>query len=376
MSTSANGRLQVGIVGVSRGNSYLRLFSRLPETRVYALCDQDASRVAAVASDLDVPHTFTDYSAMLEADVDVVVVCTPMHLHAPMAIQALDRNRHVLSEVTAATDLQQCCALVDAVIRSRAKYMLAENYGYIKANVLVRELVRRGFFGEIYYAEGEYLHELKELCERTPWRKVWQTGRRGCTYPTHSLGPLLEWFDDRLVTVNCIGTGQHTDPTRHRLDDTTLLLGTLARGGLVRIRFDMLSNRPHNLAYYALQGTRGCYEASRGLGDDHKIWLADFESDPNRWHSLWEYERFLPEAWRTPPAEAGASGHWGSDYFVVRAFVDAILGDTAPPIDVYRALDYTVPGLVSEFSIVRGGVPVPVPDFRNYQPGSGMVPLA
>jgi hypothetical protein len=35
------------------------------------------------------------------------------------------------------------------------------------------------------------------------------------------------------------------------------------------------------------------------------------------------------------------------------------------PIDVYRAMDYTVPGLVSEESIRNGGAPVPVPDFRE-----------
>ena len=45
------------------------------------------------------------------------------------------------------------------------------------------------------------------------------------------------------------------------------------RGGLIEIRVDMLSDRPHNLNYYSLQGTKGCYEAARGLGDRPKIWL-------------------------------------------------------------------------------------------------------
>ncbi len=38
--------------------------------------------------------------------------------------------------------------------------------------------------------------------------------------------------------------------------------------------------------------------------------------------------------------------------------------DTTPPIDVYTAMDFTVPGLVSEASITNGGAPVEVPDFR------------
>ena len=34
-------------------------------------------------------------------------------------------------------------------------------------------------FGEVYYAEGEYLHELKVLNEVTKWRRRWQTGING-----------------------------------------------------------------------------------------------------------------------------------------------------------------------------------------------------
>ena len=54
-----------------------------------------------------------------------------------------------------------------------------------------------------------------------------------------------------------------------------------------------------------------------------------------------------------------------AEYFELRDFVDSILHDTQPTLDVYRALDFTVPGLVSEQSIVNGGTPVEVPNFRD-----------
>jgi hypothetical protein len=43
----------------------------------------------------------------------------------------------------------------------------------MKPNVLLRELARLGLFGEVFYAEGEYLHELKALNEITKWRRKW-----------------------------------------------------------------------------------------------------------------------------------------------------------------------------------------------------------
>ena len=76
---------------------------------------------------------------------------------------ALRAGRHVLSEVTAAVSLRECWELLDAVRASGATYMLAENYCYMRSNVLVREMVRKGLFGEIYFGEGEYLHDVRAL---------------------------------------------------------------------------------------------------------------------------------------------------------------------------------------------------------------------
>jgi hypothetical protein len=101
------------------------------------------------------------------------------------------------------------------------------------------------------------------------------------------------------------------------------------------------------------------------LGDQPKVWLADTCPDRNTWLPLADFEaEFLPEMWRNPPEEAVRAGHGGGDYFEVRDFVDSILHDTEPPIGVYEALDFTIPGLVSKESIHRGGAALPVPNFR------------
>jgi hypothetical protein len=58
------------------------------------------------------------------------------------------------------------------------------------------------------------------------------------------------------------------------------------------------------------------------------------------------------------------TGHEGCDYFEVHAFIESLRNGTPPPVDVYTALDWTLPGLMSEQSIEAGGVPVAVPDPR------------
>jgi predicted dehydrogenase len=364
--------LKVGIVGCAgRGGSFFAPFRSHPGTCLHALCDINAEGMAAQAAELGVEHTYTDCEEMLDrAGVEMLIVGTPMPFHAPQAIMALERGIHVMSEVPAAVNLAEAEALVRAARRSQGRYMMAENYCYIMTNVLVNVLAREGLFGTPYFGEGEYIHELKELNEVTTWRRRWQTGINGCTYPTHSLGPLLQWFGQRVTHVSCFGTGHHyTDPRgdQYENEDSTFVACRLSGGGLANLRLDMLSNRPHNLTYYSLQGTEGCYEAPRGFGDEHKIWLREIHGAAQEWHPLAELqERFLPERWLDPPAEALEAGHWGGDYWEVADFVEAILTDAPIPVGIDEAMDFTLPGLVSQASIEQGSAWLEVPDPRAW----------
>ena len=344
-------------------------FRALAGCEVVALCDRDPQSLARVADEEGVAGRHLDYEEMLDRErPDAVVVATPMPLHVPHSVAALERGVHVLCEVPAATDLEQCWQLVEAARSSRAVYMMAENYCYMAECVLVRALAEAGLFGETYYGEGGYVHELKELHEATPWRRFWQVGLDGNTYPTHSLGPLLQWTRSRVVSVACAGSGHHYRDSLGRpyeAQDSTTTLCRLANGGLLTLRLDLLSERPSNGTHYALQGTRGAYLSPRREGEEPLVWLQERSSEKEAWQPLWDYRELLPAEWRVPPPEALAAGHGGGDYFEVRDFVDCVRGGRRPPIDVYDALDFTVPGLVSRESLRRGGVPVPVPDFRT-----------
>jgi len=364
--------LKIGIVGaVGRGRSFGTAFEAHPVAKIHAVCDIQEAALPEVAKVLGASQMYTNYEDMLDrAGVDAVVIATPMHLHAQQAIMALERDIHVLSEVTACVTIEECRALVAAARRSNAIYMMAENSTYIKSNVLIKELVRRGLFGEVYYAEGEYLHELKELNEITPWRRTWQTGIDGITYPTHSLGPILQWMDDRVVRVACEGSGHHYRDPRGNLyenQDSCVMLAKTSKGGLIKIRVDMLSNRPHAMTNYALQGTKGCYESARSRLEFDKIWLQDLCPDMNTWMRLEALEaEYLPAMWRHPPEAALQAGHGGGDYFEVMDFIDSMVDDTPPPIGIDEAMDMTLPGLVSQASIANGGVWMDVPDSREW----------
>lgn len=363
------GEIKVGIAGCAgRGGGFFTAFTHHPKTRIEALCDINEEGLRATGASIGVSNLYSDYTRMLdEAKLDAVVIGTPMHLHAEQAIAALKRGIHVLSEVSACVSLEEARDLTKAAVQSPATYMLAENYCYIRDNVLVRSIARAGLFGQMYFGEGEYIHELKGLNEITKWRRRWHTGINGNTYPTHSLGPVYQWMGERVVSVMCAGTGHHyRDPRNdeYENEDSTFTMCRTENGGLINLRLDMLSNRPHNMSYYSLQGTTGCYEAPRGLGDEPKIWLAA-RSGEMVWRRLSDFaEEFLPENWLNPPKEALESGHWGGDYMQVQDFVDAITNGAEPPIGIHQTMDIVLPGLISQQSIQQGSVWMDVPDSR------------
>ena len=366
--------LRIGIAG-QRGGAFLAGLNAVPGVTVAALCDINADTVNRQADEFGVSGRYTKFAEMLDA-VDAVIVATPMQLHAAQSVMALHAGKHVLSEVTAAVSLTECWQIADAVESSGKTYMLSENYCYTRDAVLVREMARLGLFGDVYFGEGEYLHDVKPLhhyADGSPtWRYYWQVGQNGSTYPTHSLGPVMQWFravhpDERIVTVSCVGSGRHTDP-EHPHDDTSILVCQTSGGRLIKIRVDMLSNRPHQMNYYALQGTKGVYEASRIAGQPGHVWLGgdDANRDDNRqWEPLSNYAHLLPESWRNPPDAAKRAGHGGGDYWIIHDWITAIQTGTPPPIDVYQGLEWTAAGLCSQISIANNGVPVRVPDFSD-----------
>jgi len=368
-------KIRVGIVG-RRGASAVQGLRSVPGVEVTAFCEINPKTLKEEQDTHGVEKGFTSFVEMLD-HVDAVTIGSPMELHVPQALLALEAGKHVLSEVTAAVSIEECWRLLDAVKSSGKTYMLAENYCYFEDNILVRELSRLGVFGELYFGEGEYVHDVRFLHHNQDgsptWRYYWQVGVPGNTYITHELGPPMQWFkaqnaSERIESVICMGSGVHTDP-EHPHDDTTLTLVRLASGKLLKMRLDMMSNTP-GMSYYSLQGVLGTFESGRGGAIQSRIWTGENRSvswtDKHReWQPLDEYRHLFPSDWKAHLEVAKAAGHGGGDYHTARLFAQSILDGSPPDIDIYDALEWTAAGLCSQISIANQGVPIRVPNFRD-----------
>lgn len=350
--------IPLAIAGCRRGRAFLPILKDAGFTLAGAM-DPDPERRAAFAKEAGLSPTrcFDRFDALLDCGADAVLLASPMPNHVPQAIHGLECGIHVLSEVTAAVSFDQCVRLRNAASASSATYMMAENAVFSREAMTVAAMVKAGVFGDLYYAEGEYLHDVRTSVVNADgsftWRKRWQMDRRGATYASHALAPPLLWMDDRVARLSAIGSGSRVD-TRFDGDDTCVMTCKTEGGRTLIIRTDLRSPRPARTAYYQLQGTAGCYESGRVSVNGGQDWrnLPKFERD------------FLPAAWRDHHRAARRSKHGGADFFTLHAFADVWRGAPSP-VDVYRALDWTLPGLVSELSIEQGGIPLDVPDPRT-----------
>jgi hypothetical protein len=83
------------------------------------------------------------------------------------------------------------------------------------------------------------------------------------------------------------------------------------------------------------------------------------------WRKLEEFEaEFIPDR-VAAREESKRAGHGGSDYWTMKAWVDSFRQGKASPVDVFRALDCSLPGPLALESAKKHGAPVEIPDPRT-----------
>jgi predicted dehydrogenase len=363
-------------VGTSRGDSFARALAVVGATvtAFYDIVEENARRASEAVPGA---RPFTDWEAFLGSGIDAAVIASPVNCHAEQAVGCLERGIHVLSEVTAASNLEDARRLVRAA-RAGARrqagaavYMLAENYRYLDEVELIKRLQDAGRFGEVYFAEGAYIHDCKDLWRNPDGSLTWRGKGLLGVYCTHSLGPVLYLLGDRVTSVSSLANPSELyDPEVHQQGNHVMLMRT-AKGRTVLVRVDHLSSRPHDMTSYSLQGNRGAYRATRTESRQAFVWLAD-EHEPSgvrggcSWHALWDYAgKYIPERLAVGP-EARRGGHGTSEYWMLLDFLKSIRQGTRAPIDVDTALDYTLPGILAAESAAQGGATLAVPDSREW----------
>lgn len=359
-------RIRLGIWGLGRGYSFFKACAAL-NFDIVAGCDfnlhlrerfTQANPRAMVTDNAD---------EFLAQDFDAVLLATFCPDHAEDAIRCLNAGKHVLSEVTAFHTPAEGVKLVETVERTGKVYNLAENYPFSAANMWLAQKWSEGLFGELMYAEFEYVHELRQLCytylDGSPIQPdgtlhSWRSWMDYHFYCTHSLGPIMLITGTRPTRVVSLpATQMLAGYPAFRTNNLGGLAGiapsliNMSNGSVVR---NLMGSTTADTHTQRLWGTRGT--AIQNAGKPLELRLGGFGLSPKhevkpRWPKLGEL--------------AASAGHGGGDFWVLYYFARQILTGERAPIDVYAAADMTLPGILAFRSALENGRPYSVPDFRN-----------
>lgn len=359
-------KVKVGVFGGGRGQTMIEVMAKHPDADLVAVCDFFEPKLKHCMELAERCGTkvecYNDFDKFMQHDMDAVVLANYATEHAPYAVKLLDSGRHVVSEVLAVQNMAEAVELVEAVERNNKIYAYAENYCYFRGTMEMQRLYKQGDIGEFLHGEGEYVHDCESIWVHITYgeRDHWRNWTPSTFYCTHAMGPLVTITDTRPVRMSAYET-PNINNRKHgcRKADGSVIVCQMSNGATVKILPSPGYKRAPESIWYSVYGTKGMMETDR--------WGSTFNNLNVYIEGQGDVKSYTPEYWLENELSKSIGGHGGSDFYTMHFFLNAILGKDSKEylIDVYQALDMTLPGTMAYRSILEGNVPVDIPDMRN-----------
>jgi predicted dehydrogenase len=164
-------RLRAAVAGVGFIGAVHVRAARLANAEIVGVSGGEPGQTRVAADALHVDRVF-ESSEALAADpgVDVVHICTPNHLHAPLARIALEAGKHVVCEKPLATSAADAAELVDLAAHARRVAAVPFVYRFHPVVREARARIARGASGAIHLIHGSYLQDWLSSPDDYNWR--------------------------------------------------------------------------------------------------------------------------------------------------------------------------------------------------------------
>jgi predicted dehydrogenase len=163
--------IRVGVIGFGYwGPNLVRNFAEAKGARVVRVSDTRRERLAVASNRYPGIETTENALELIHAaDVDAVVIATPVSSHSHLALEALRAGKHVLVEKPLASTSEEALRLIDEADRRKLTLLVDHTFVYTGAVRKIREQVASGALGDIYYYDsvrvnlGLFQHDVNVL---------------------------------------------------------------------------------------------------------------------------------------------------------------------------------------------------------------------
>ncbi|MGA2501756.1 MAG: Gfo/Idh/MocA family oxidoreductase [Tepidisphaeraceae bacterium] len=369
----ASKKIRIGVVGGGFGCDFQ--WHEHPDCIVQAVSDLRADRRDRLMKTYKCAKSYNSLEELVtDPNIDAVAIFTDGPLHVQHVVECMKHGKHAISAVPAAwATMEQAELLLATVKKFGLTYMMAETGYYQQSTQSARKFFKEGKFGSLYYCEAEYQHPGLEALYVVDGKRTWRYGVAPMHYPTHTSSQLVSVTGERLTEVVCHGWGNgdpilKDNPWQNPFWNESAMFRT---SGGNAFRMNIWWKGAH-------RGT----ERAQWIGDKMSFYAPHpngvgpviirtgeqtEKDDAGFVRKAPAFEKYQqPEWWKTdllPEPLRHASGHEGSHTFLTHEFIDALVHNRRPAVDVFEALAYTIPGIIAHQSALKKGQLVKIPQF-------------
>ncbi len=188
---------KVGLIGGGKqGRNMITELAKFDGCKLVAICDTDAQRLTSAKGRAEGAEGFDSHKAMLDKmkDLSAVIIATPTHTHAPIALDAISAGKHVYCEAPLAHTIEDAKAIAKAATGTKTVFAV----GHEGRSNPVYGLARKFFKTDAF---KDMVHMRAQFNQKTSWRL-------GASDPSREA--MLNWRLDEKVSTGIMGEiGSH-----------------------------------------------------------------------------------------------------------------------------------------------------------------------
>lgn len=346
--------LTIGILGVGEGRSTMSAALHSKKLRLKTICDRNEELCKQRCKEFDFTNYTTNYEDLLnDAEIDIVAIYTPDHLHADHIKQALLHGKHVVCTKPFIDDLSRAKELLEIQQQTGKKVFVGQSSRFFEPYKRQRKDFEAGEIGELITIESHYNADHRWFLEKK-WALEdsfkWLYG--GLSHPVDFIRWYLPNIEEvmgyGMISANGKAAGLKNEDTMHFIFKATD--GRIARVSGTYTSPTQPTKRDSGMSC-VLRGTEGASQA-----DYHELRYAITDKTGEERIVHWGDAK-LKYFFRFE----GQSHHAGEYQNYLEYFVDSIEQDFTAYPDMKEGIG-TVALLQAMDKTLKTGVPVKVKD--------------
>jgi UDP-N-acetyl-2-amino-2-deoxyglucuronate dehydrogenase len=274
-----NSKIRMAVVGCGRisRNHFASINEHGADIELVAVCDVDATVLAAHADQLKIP-AYPSMDEMLQKEkIDLVALCTPSGIHPEQTVLAAKHKVHVMTEKPMATRWSDGVRMVKACDEAGVRLFVVKQNRRNTTLQLLKRAVTEKRFGKIHMVHLNVFWTRPQAYydQGNGWRGTWEFDGGAFMNQASHYVDLLDWLIGPVEKVQAM-----MSTTRDiEVEDTGVLNVKWRNGSLGSMSVTMLTY-PKNLeGSITILGEKGTVRVGGVAVNEIKIWQFDGSKD-------------------------------------------------------------------------------------------------